>query len=69
VFNSTFNDFIREYNIENPENLNEFRNKFRNAIINLSSGNINLNELNELEELGNTLSDNLFDNLIYDFTG
>jgi len=69
VFNSTFNDFIGEYNIENPENLNEFRNKFRNTIINLSSGNINLNELNELEELGNTLSDNLFDNLIYDFTG
>lgn len=68
-FNSAFDDYISIYNIEDEKSLSDFRNKFRNAIVELYSGNININDLNNLKEFGNTISTGLFDDLIYNFTG
>lgn len=68
-FNSAFDDYISIYNIEDEKSLSDFRSKFRNAIVELYSGNININDLNNLKEFGNTISAGLFDDLIYNFTG
>lgn len=68
-FNSAFDDYTAEYSIEDEESLSEFRNKFRNAIVELYSGNININDLNNLKELGESIKPGLFNNLIYDFIG